>query len=113
MRFSRVRSNYNKIYRPQQLQHYFLISGEKNILKNSFLIESPRLSNNQIHNYLNRTQILYQIHSMYNKIRERENMTLKYESKRTIFLNPFPYKLQYQLSMTHGRKIKTIIQITC
>jgi len=53
---------------------------------------------------------------MNNKIRERQNLTLKYEFKIIIFSHWFLYmtfscKLQYQLSMNRERK--TIALITC
>lgn len=106
-------------HRPQPLWHYFLTFVEKKysficafILFSHFqwktyskyfpLWESSRLSNDRFHNYVNRTPIFYQIHSMDNEIREMKNMILKYEFKRATFCNQilymtFSHKLQYQL----------------
>ena len=53
------------------------------------MIKSSRLSNDQIHNYVNRTQIFYQTHNMNIEIRKRKNLTLKYKFKRIIFSNRF------------------------
>ena len=128
MTLSYARSIYNKIHMHQPFRHYFLTYGEKKYLYFHFcitffwwenilffsMIESSRFSNDQIHNYLNKTQIFYQTHGMNNENRERKNMTLQYESLRTTFSNQilqkaFSCKLEYQLWMAHGKKTIVLI----